>query len=344
MNTEIINSIEDLVEKENRVLSYKKNILDELSQIAAERCKAREMDSRELALKIQNIENLIFEKNTKGDYKKKIEKIVKFIKAKHPQIYSLYNTNSKKRIKKVAKLFSKKTLKLSEERFSGVLSLQKKLGQGLHEELNSKRYSPHLELNHLSEYLKAVTSAPSSKIETYFKKSYWHLQIIKWRFLGYFKNNEKSLSIGPRWLTEIFYFRDIVGLKRHIGLDLFTDDKEIVVQGDMHRTKFKSNTFGFIFLKNVVDKSYNCRLLVKELTRICRPGGIIVVDQICGYGSCTQLTRTDIQKCENLLTLFKAICHVKALVVDNIDISGIGDAEKGNEKRFNARLAVQINK
>ena len=151
-----------------------------------------------------------------------------------------------------------------------------------------------------------------------------------------------SLSVGPRWVTEIQFFREVVGLKNHIGLDLFSDDPDLVIAGDMHRMPFPSEHFNLIFLKNIVDKSYRVRTLVEELIRVMEPGGIVIVDQICGYGACNPLTRTDIQHARNLLRLFEARARTHALVCQDVDVSGIGDAKEGSAKRYNARLAIRV--
>jgi ubiquinone/menaquinone biosynthesis C-methylase UbiE len=110
----------------------------------------------------------------------------------------------------------------------------------------------------------------------------------------------------------------------------------------MHRMPFPAEHFNLIFLKNVVDKSYRVRVLVEELIRVVEPGGIIVVDQICGYGSCNPLTRTDIQHAQNLLRLFETRARTQALVCQDVDVSGLGDAKASSAKRYNARLAVRL--
>ena len=143
-------------------------------------------------------------------------------------------------------------------------------------------------------------------------------------------------------MTEIEFFRDVIGLRQHIGLDLFSDDRALVTAGDMHEMPFPDRHFQLIFIKNTVDKSYNVRKLVDELLRVVRSRGIIVVDQICGYGDCTPLTRTDIQKSENLLRLFKARAKVRTLVQSDVDLKALRGAITGDRASTNARLAIQV--
>ena len=164
----------------------------------------------------------------------------------------------------------------------------------------------------------------------------------EWIATGALNTEHASLSVGPRWVSEIEFFRQIVGLEKHVGLDLFSDDADLVVAGDMHAMPFPDGHFQFIFLKNVVDKSYDIRKLVCEIFRVMRPGGIVVVDQICGYGHTTPLTRTDIQKAGNLARIFERFGKIEQLVCMDVDISGIGDSAGTDEKRYNARLALRL--
>ena len=152
-----------------------------------------------------------------------------------------------------------------------------------------------------------------------------------------------SLSIGPRWVTEIRFFREILGLKCHVGLDLFSDDAGLVVAGDMHAMPFPDNNFQLIFIKNTIDKSYDFRQLVREMLRVLRPGGIVVIDQIAGYGDCSPLTRTDIQRAENLARVFQANASEKLsiFVQKDIALDSIG-GPRNDRAKFNSRLAFRL--
>ena len=191
-------------------------------------------------------------------------------------------------------------------------------------------------------YLRSVTTPPPGILERIARKSFWELKFLKWRSARIIDPVGPSLSIGPRWVSEIEFFRQVVGLQNHIGLDLFSDNPDLVVTGDMHEMPFPQDHFQLVFLKNVVDKSYDIRRLVAELFRVLRPGGVAVVDQICGYGHTNPLTRTDIQSAENLVRVFRRYGAGESLVCDDVDISGIGDAAESGEKRYNARLALRL--
>jgi len=223
-----------------------------------------------------------------------------------------------------------------------VLTLQRDLGMGQHS-ANSTRYPQRRQSpGGLRSYLRSVTTVPPSLLQRLTRRSFWELRIHWWKFRGNLDTTKPTLSVGPRWITEIEFFRKILGLRQHIGLDLFSDDPELVKVGDMHQMPFPDRHFQLIFIKNTVDKSYNVRKLVNELLRVVQIGGIICVDQICGYGDCTPLTRTDIQKSDNLLRLFAARAQVRTLVQADVDLDSLRGATVLDRSHNNARLAVQV--
>jgi hypothetical protein len=240
-------------------------------------------------------------------------------------------------------MFEKWSTARANENVKEVLNLQADLGMGRWN-ASMQKYESQRPQTPLKDYLRSVTTAPPSLTERLLKRHFWELKFLIWKLMGKLDPSRPTLSIGPRWITEVIYFREIIGLRNHVGLDLFSDDPALVVAGDMHNMPFPSKRFHFIFLKNTADKSYNIRRLVEELLRVVEPRGLIVIDQICGYGGrCSPLNRTDIQRALNLLRLFQARAQVVPLVCDDIDVSGLGDARERNETRNNARLALQVN-
>lgn len=242
----------------------------------------------------------------------------------------------------IAKDFDHWSEESASQSLDSVIGLQKDLGMGAHN-AQRKRYDAKREIDELRKYLRSVTTPRSTMMERILRRSFWELRFQSWLRDGTLDEGSPSLSVGPRWVTEIEFFRRIVGLRGHIGLDIFSDDPDLVVVGDMHKIPFGDGYFQLVFLKNVVDKSYDVRQLVRELVRTIRPGGLVVVDQNCNYHGTNPLGRTDIQKAANLKRIFEANCSVDCLVMDDLDISGMGDARPG-EKRNNARLALRLNK
>jgi SAM-dependent methyltransferase len=224
-----------------------------------------------------------------------------------------------------------------------VLTLQRDLAMGTYNK-EWTRYPKRLEPDPsmLRRYLFMVTTVSPTLFQRLTRRSFWQLQIAKWKNRGWIDSISPSLSVGPRWLTEIAFFREIVGLRSHIGLDLFSDDESFVRAGDMHKMPFPDRHFQLIFIKNTMDKSYDIRTVVAELIRVSRPGGIIIVDQICGYGDCSPLTRTDIQSASNLLRLFKAKSLVEVLVQKDFDLDKVKTSAGRDRAKRNVRLALRV--
>lgn len=241
--------------------------------------------------------------------------------------------------------FAHWSLRTAKENIEEVLTLQRDLGKGQYN-LSSEPHTSRWERGNsvLRDYMRGVTTLQPGVLERILRRSYWELWISWWKWRGLLDTRTPSLSVGPRWITEVEFFRRILGLEGHVGLDLHSENQDLVKVGDMHSMPFPNQHFQLIFIKNTVDKSYDVRRLVSELLRVTRPYGIIVVDQICGYGGCSPLGRTDIQKSDNLLRLFRAHCPVKVLVQRDIALS------KGHRERVrdhagnNVRLAIQLPK
>lgn len=241
-----------------------------------------------------------------------------------------------------AKVFDHWSLTTAESDVDAVVALQRDLGMGQYN-VAAKRHDIEWPGGDLKGYLRGVTTIPASLFQRAIGRSYWELWITWWKLRGFLTSDIPSLSIGPRWITEIRFFREVLGLKRHVGLDLFSDDDGLVVSGDMHAMQFPDDHFQLVFIKNTIDKSYDFRRLVREILRVLRPGGIVVVDQIAGYGDCSPLTRTDIQHAKNLVRVFQANASEKlsVFVQKDIPLDRVGGA-RNDRAKFNARLAFRV--
>ena len=327
-----------LISRPDCVLSFDSDLIDLLPDILAER-HGLKMDSDAEA--IPELKEL-FDLLGVGPELRRIADLPGLVRVSGADLAEFDPRTSEGRIEKVAKEFDHWSEKTVADSLGAVVTLQKDLGMGAHNASSGRYESNRSGGDQLRRYLRSVTTPPATIMERIYRKTFWELKLAKWIAKGMLDREMPSLSVGPRWVSEIEFFRQIVGLRRHVGLDLFSDDPDLVVAGDMHDMPFPNSQFQFIFLKNVVDKSYEIRRLVRELIRVLRPGGIVVVDQICGYGNTTPLTRTDIQRAENLARIFERYGKVERLVCENIDISGIGDSAGTNETRFNARLALRL--
>lgn len=335
-HTAIVSCIDQIIQRRECVLSYDRDLVELLPDILQENHGVADAAS---VGKLRALAQLFDLLDPDGQQGRNIASLPGLITATGVDI-SKYNTYKLgKRNANAAHDFNHWSEESVDDSVEAVLTLQKDLGRGAHNE-RSKRYDAHRKASDLKRYLGSVTTPPPSLMERLQRRSFWEIKLAKWFSSGILRADLPSLSVGPRWVTEIEFFREIIGLRKHIGLDLFTDDTEMVVAGDMHKMPFDDSHFQFIFLKNVVDKSYDVRKLVQEVIRVMRPNGIVVVDQICGYGATTPLTRTDIQHARNLARIFGRFTTVRELVCEDVDISGIGDSAGTNETRYNARLAL----
>jgi SAM-dependent methyltransferase len=124
----------------------------------------------------------------------------------------------------------------------------------------------------------------------------WSPLIARLREEGVIGEDEPALTIGPRWVGEIHYFRNQLGLKGTIGLDLFTTDSDLVKTGDMHDMPFADDTFGLVYQRNTFNKSYDIRAVLRESVRVLRDGGVLVSDDCYAYTSgVSELCRTNIK-------------------------------------------------
>lgn len=113
---------------------------------------------------------------------------------------------------------------------------------------------------------------------------------------GEVQAQEPVLTIGPRWVGEIHYFRDEIGLKGTMGLDLFTTDEELIKVGDMHEMPFEDDTFAVVYQRNTFDKSYDIRAALRECVRVLRDGGVLMSDDCYAYtDGVSELSRTSIK-------------------------------------------------
>jgi ubiquinone/menaquinone biosynthesis C-methylase UbiE len=75
----------------------------------------------------------------------------------------------------------------------------------------------------------------------------------------------------------------VIGLRKTIGLDLFSYNRRLVRVGDMHQMPFEDSRFALIFQRNTFDKAYDIRKVLRECVRTLRPGGILATDLSLDY-------------------------------------------------------------
>jgi SAM-dependent methyltransferase len=165
----------------------------------------------------------------------------------------------------------------------------------------------------------------------------WSPLMIDLRERGVVSEDEPVLTIGPRWVGEIHYFRDRLGLKGTIGLDLFSRDSDLIKVGDMHEMPFEDNTFGLVYQRNTFDKSYDIRRALAECVRVLRDGGVLITDDCYAYtAGVSEMSRTNIKHNRQLIRALEP--HVAEVLHD--------DEPDSNEDWIErvGQLAVRITK
>lgn len=131
----------------------------------------------------------------------------------------------------------------------------------------------------------------------------WSSRMQQWAKQGLISQDEPVLTIGPRWGGEIVYFRNGIGLRGTIGLDLFSNEPDLVKVGDMHDMPFEDNHFGLIYQRNTFNKSYDIRKALDECVRVLRPGGILVSDDCLAYtDGVSEIARTNVTRLKWFVT------------------------------------------
>ena len=122
---------------------------------------------------------------------------------------------------------------------------------------------------------------------------------------GNLSRDDKVICIGNRWNGEILYFRQTLGLRKAVGVDLISNNPELVVAADMHHMPFEDGSLKMVFTRGTINKSYDVRLFVKEIIRVLHKDGLVAVETPgpFEYGV-SRLSLTDIKSWSNLLRLF----------------------------------------
>jgi SAM-dependent methyltransferase len=124
---------------------------------------------------------------------------------------------------------------------------------------------------------------------------------------GTLSPDDPVICIGNRWNGEILYFRQTLGLRNTVGVDLISTDPELVVAADMHRMPFEDGSIKMVFTRGTINKSYDVRLFAREIVRVLRKDGLVAVETPgpFDYGV-TLLGPTDVKGWRNLLRLFRS--------------------------------------
>jgi SAM-dependent methyltransferase len=90
------------------------------------------------------------------------------------------------------------------------------------------------------------------------------------------------LCLGARQGTEVAAFQDLGCFA--VGVDLNPGaNNPLVLYGDFHNLQFAARSVDVIFT-NSLDHAFDLKKLTGEITRVLKPGGMLIVEAIRGSG------------------------------------------------------------
>ena len=296
MNVELIERFIDyLIEPNQCIDSYGRPYIDDLENIVVE--------NHEFNFITQNFPNKEaqdwFERIRVQCGFKNLEEIIAYVR-KHRDDLDIANIRPRS-------TFQTETLFEAEPTFHQIHEHFQKLKQ----EIRSVDRSNEFQREYSLEAIKSIPQIDSDadQYELYMSSD----RVNPWTYLirreirrGNLRPDDKVVCIGNRWGGEILYFRQNLGLKNTIGIDLFSSHPDLVIAADMHQMPFPDNTVKMIFNRGLINKSYDVRILVKEMLRVLTKDGFLIVETPGPYGyGVSRLGRTDVKSAENLLRLFR---------------------------------------
>jgi SAM-dependent methyltransferase len=122
---------------------------------------------------------------------------------------------------------------------------------------------------------------------------------------GTLARDDNVICIGNRWNGEILYFRQTLGLRNSVGVDLISNNPEMVIAADMHHMPFVDGSVKMVFTRGTINKSYDVRIFVREIIRVLGTDGLVAIETPGPFEhGVTLLGPTDVKSWSNLLRLF----------------------------------------
>lgn len=122
------------------------------------------------------------------------------------------------------------------------------------------------------------------------------------------KNITDTLVIGCRNSRELDLLRE-KGLKKVIGIDLYSYDKQIKVM-DMHNLKFRDNSFDLIYCSHALEHAYAYDKVISEMIRVLKNQGIIAIEVPVNYETRGSDIH-DFQSSANLIGIFTSYAKIQ---------------------------------
>jgi SAM-dependent methyltransferase len=95
------------------------------------------------------------------------------------------------------------------------------------------------------------------------------------KFNPFFGGMRRILCLGARFGEEVKAFRDLGHYA--LGVDLYADETDLVVEGDWNNLLFEDNSYDVIYT-NSIDHCYDLKVMINEIGRVLTPDGIVIID------------------------------------------------------------------
>ena len=152
--------------------------------------------------------------------------------------------------------------------------------------------------------------------------------IKKFKYLNSYLHGQDILCLGARRGEEVVAFRRI-GFEKTFGIDLNPGpDNNYVITKDFHNTGFEDVSFDIIY-SNAIDHSFDLEKLSKEIHRIIKSDGFVILDISHLTKDCSSVI-TSSSKYESVI--WDSLDDIKSLFEKNFEFLNI-DNNKVNKEQ-----------
>lgn len=127
-------------------------------------------------------------------------------------------------------------------------------------------------------------------------------------------SNLTVLCVGCRSVGEISYFES-VGAKRVVGIDLYSENKEIIVM-DMHEMTFEDNSFDVILSCHSLEHARDYKKVISEFIRVAKNGSIFAIEVPVNFET-RGADLWDFESLENLKNIFQK--HISQILYEELE-------------------------
>ena len=174
----------------------------------------------------------------------------------------------------------------------------------------------HKSYEHYLTYQQVKTKDPQrikKWLDDEWKMKYDGFMNIFNRNYKYLQNKNNALCLGARTGQEVKALIDL-GIKA-IGIDL-VEFLPYTIKGDIHNLKYKESEFDLVFT-NIMDHALYPDKFCKEIQRICKNDGIIIIHLKLG-DDLDEFSETSIYDPQSIIQYFNEVKILSSKKIDNL--------------------------